>query len=136
MQLIKRRAFWISFCASTREVFLLPPADSSVVGVVGLVVHHQLVVHKVEAVTARLKGVLDHQLDGGRVKLGELVDVLAGVLAVGDAEAEVEVEGLEVAIPEEVALDHSEVRDRLRTDAELHRGANSLELQELKNKKI
>ena len=93
--------------------------------------HHQLVVHKVEAVAARLKGVLDHQLDGGRVKLGELVDVLAGVLAVGDAEAKVEVEGLEVAIPEEVALDHSEVRDRLRTDAELHRGSNSLELQEL-----
>ena len=71
--------------------------------------HHQLVVHKVEAVAARLERVLDHQLDGGRIELGELVDVLARVLAVGDAEAKVKVEGLEVPIPEEVSLDHPEV---------------------------
>ena len=87
----------------------LPSADASVVRVVCLVVHHQLVVHEVEAVAARLERVLDHQLDGGRIELGELVDVLARVLAVGDAEAEVKVKGLEVPIPEEVSLDHPEV---------------------------
>ena len=87
----------------------LPSADASVVCVVCLVVHHQLVVHEVEAVAARLERVLNHQLDGGRIELGELVDVLARVLAVGDAEAEVKVKGLEVPIPEEVSLDHPEV---------------------------
>ena len=87
----------------------LPSADASVVRVVCLVVHHQLVVHEVEAVAARLERVLNHQLDGGRIELGELVDVLARVLAVGDAEAEVKVKGLEVPIPEEVSLDHPEV---------------------------
>ena len=79
-------------------------ARGPVVSVVRLVVHDKLVVHEVEAVGACLEGVLDHQLDGGRVKLGELVDVLAGVLAVGDAETEVKVEGLEMAISEIVAL--------------------------------
>ena len=79
-------------------------ARGPVVSVVSFVMHHKLVVHEVEAVGARLEGVLDHQLDGGRVELGELVDVLAGVLAVGDAETEVEVEGLEMAVSEIAAL--------------------------------
>ena len=94
--------------------------------------HHQLVVHEVEAVAARLERVLDHQLDGGRIELGELVDVLARVLAVGDAEAEVKVKGLEVSIPEEVSLDHPEVWDRFRTNAELDGCTHRLKLQELK----
>ena len=79
-------------------------ARGPVVSVVCLIVHHQLVLHEVEAVRAGLEGVLDHQLDGGRVELGELVDVLAGVLAVGDAETEVKVKGLEMTVSEIVAL--------------------------------
>ncbi len=42
---------------------------------------------------------VDHLPDERRLQLREVVDVLAGVLAVGDAEAEVEVERLQVAIP-------------------------------------
>ena len=83
--------------------------DSPAVSIVGFVVHYQLVVDKVEAVGARLERILDH--DGNRllVEPGELVDVLAGVLAVGDAEPKVKVEGLEVLVPEKVSLYHAKI---------------------------
>lgn len=57
-------------------------------------------------------------------KLRELVDVLAGVAAVGDAEAEVEVEVLEQAPLEVVALDHAEAVDGSVAHRELHPGGN------------
>ena len=107
-------------------------SGGAVVRVVSLIVHHQLVVDEVETIRPRLERVLDHKLDCGSVKFGELVNVFARVLAVGDAEAEVKVEGLEVTVPEEVALYHPEVLDGLRADTELYGGAHGLKLQELK----
>ena len=53
------------------------PAHRPVVCVVGLVVHDKLVVDKVKAVGPRLERVLDHELPGGLVERGKLVDVLA-----------------------------------------------------------
>ena len=50
----------------------------------------------------------------------ELVDVLARVLRVGDAEAELEVEALQQLVAEEVPLDHPEVVHRLVAHCELH----------------
>ena len=52
----------------------------------------------------------------------ELVYVLAGVLRVGDAVAELEVERLEQLVAEEVSLDHPEVADWRRAYGELDAG--------------
>ena len=81
----------------------------SVVGVVRLVVHDEDVVHEVEAVGPGLEGELNHLVHELLLKAGELVNVLAGVAAAGDAEAKVKVECLQVSVPEEVALNHSKV---------------------------
>ena len=91
-------AFFSHFFVGRIWPYLLLSIRFSVVGIVRLVVHDQLVVDKVEAVGARLERILDH--DGNRllVEPGELVGVLAGVLAVGDAEPKVKVEGLEVLV--------------------------------------
>ena len=51
---------------------------------------------------------------------GELVDVFARVLGVGDAEAKLEVERLEQFVTEEMAFDHPEVVDGLRTNREFN----------------
>lgn len=53
---------------------------------------------------------------------GELVDVLACVLAAGHAEAELEIKALEQLIAEVVSLDHAEVVDRCVSHCELHSG--------------
>ena len=45
------------------------------------------------------EGFVDHLLDEAGLQLREVVDVLAGVLAVRDAESEVEVERFQMAIP-------------------------------------
>ena len=103
----------------------------SVVAVVGLVVHDKLIVDEVETVGFRGKGVHDHLLRRVRVDAGEVVDVLAGVLGVGHAEPEVKVERFEVAITEEVPLDHAEVFHGLVTHRELHRGTDGAQFQEL-----
>ena len=85
---------------------------ATVEGIVCLVVHDQLVVNKVEAVRPGLVRVLNHQVPGVLVHRGKLVDMLAGVLTAGDAEAEVKVEGLEVGVAEIMALDHTEILHR------------------------
>lgn len=51
---------------------------------------------------------------------GEVVDVLAGVLAAGDAEAKVEVKTFEELVAKVVPLNHAEVVDRLVSHCELH----------------
>lgn len=51
---------------------------------------------------------------------GEVIDVLAGVLAAGDAEAKVEVKAFEQLVAEVVPLDHAEVVDRFVSHCELH----------------
>lgn len=51
---------------------------------------------------------------------GEVVDVLAGVLAAGDAETKVEVKAFEQLVAEVVPLNHAEVVDRLVSHCELH----------------
>ncbi len=81
----------------------------AVVSVVSFVVHDQLVVDKVEAVGARLERILYHEGDGLLVEAGKLVDVLAAVLAVGDAEAKVKVEGFQMLVPKEVTLNHAKI---------------------------
>lgn len=50
----------------------------------------------------------------------ELVDVLAGILAAGDAEAKLKIETLEELLAEVVPLDHAEVVDGLVADGKLH----------------
>lgn len=52
-------------------------------------------------------------------KLRELVDMFTGVLAVRDAEAELEVEALEQLVAEVVPLDHAELVHRHGAHAEL-----------------
>ena len=51
---------------------------------------------------------------------GELVDVLARVLAAGHAEAKLEVKALKQLIAEVVSLDHAEVVDGCVANRELH----------------
>lgn len=51
---------------------------------------------------------------------GEVVDVFAGVLAAGDAEAKVEVKTFEELVAKVVPLNHAEVVDRLVSHCELH----------------
>lgn len=51
---------------------------------------------------------------------GEVVDVLAGVLAAGDAETKVEVKTFEELVAKVVPLNHAEVVDRLVSHCELH----------------
>lgn len=53
--------------------------------------------------------------------------MLACVAAVGNAEAEVEVEALEQLILKEVPLDHAEARHGAVADCELHPGTGSRE---------
>lgn len=83
--------------------------DGPVVGVVRLVVHDELFVHEVETVRPRLVRVLDHELRHLLVQSRELVDMLAGVLAVWDTETKVEVESLQVGVAKEMPLDHTKV---------------------------
>ena len=61
-------------------------------------------------------------LTQGLRQLGELVDVFAGVAAVGDAEAEVKVKALEQVFSEVVPLDHAEVVQGSVSHRELHAG--------------
>ncbi len=123
-----------------------------VVAVVRLVVHDELAVDEVEAVGPGGEGLGHHLPHGGGLQLGKVVDVLARVLAVGDAEAKVEVESLQVAVPEsklnfcffqkrgkitvqvileKVPLDHPEVLDRLVSHRKLHGRPDGAELEEL-----
>jgi len=107
-------------------VFLWPPT----VGIVCLVVHHQLVVHKVEAVRLRLIRVQDHLAHHFLGQCGELVDVLACVLAAGHAEAKLEIKALEQLVAEVVSLNHTKVVDGCVTHCKLHCGSNLPQLQE------
>ena len=59
-------------------------------------------------------------LTQGLRQLGELVNVFAGVAAVGDAEAEVEVKALEQVFAEVVPLDHAEVVQGSTSHRELY----------------
>lgn len=89
-----------------------------VVRVFCLVVHDQLVVHKVEAITAGLEGVLN---DGSLplwAKQWHVVNRLPAVRGVRDAKSEGEVERLHQHVAEVVALDHAEVGNWLRADTE------------------
>ena len=104
----------------------------SIVRVVCLVVHHQLVVHKVEAVGASLEGVPHHLIDCVLGQLRKLVNVLAAVQTIRNAEPKIKVECFEMLIPEEVTLDHPELGHWLPPDPELHSGANCSEFQKLK----
>ena len=51
---------------------------------------------------------------------GELVDVLACVLAAGHAEAKLEIKALEQLVAEVVSLNHTKVVDGCVTDCKLH----------------
>jgi hypothetical protein len=51
------------------------------------------------------------------VTTNSIVDLLARIVAVRNAESEVEVERLEQLLPEVVALNHPELADRIRADA-------------------
>lgn len=57
-----------------------------------------------------------HKLTEILRQLWKLVDVLARVLAVRYAEAELEVEAFEQAVAKEVSLNHAKIVHRLRTD--------------------
>lgn len=92
--------------------------------------HHQPVIHEVEAVGLCLIRVTDHLVDQLLGEGREVVDVLAGVLAAGDAEAKVEVEAFEQLVAEVVPLNHAEVVDRLVSHCELHRGSHLPQAEE------
>ena len=70
------------------------------VAVVGLVVHDELVVDKVETVGSGRERLVDHLLDHILVQLGKVVNVLAGVFAIWHAESEIEIERFQVLVPE------------------------------------
>lgn len=63
--------------------------------------------------------ILLHVLTDLLWKWWELVDMLAGVLTAGDAEAELKVEALQQLISEVMPLNHAEVIDRNVTHCEL-----------------
>ena len=103
----------------------------TIVRVVRLVVHHKLLVYKVEAVRARLERVLHHLIDRLLGQPGKLVNMLTAVQTVRDAKAKVKVECFEMLISKKVSLDHPEVGDRLPSDFKLYGGANRSEFQKL-----
>lgn len=88
---------------------LRPLLLAPIIGIVGLVVHYQLVVDEVKAVRTGLIGIFNHQTNDILRKLGKLIDVLASVPAARDAEAEIKVKIFQQAFPEVVPLDHPEV---------------------------
>lgn len=102
----------------------LPPLRPAIVRVVCLVVHHQLIVHKVEAVRLRLIRVQDHLSDDVFRQRWELIDVFTGVLAAGHAEAKLKVKTLEQLLSEIVPLNHPEILYRSVSDCELNSGSN------------
>ena len=65
---------------------------------------------------------IDSQLTEVLWKLGELVDVLACIAAVGNAESEVKVKVLEEAPLEIMPLDHTEAVNRTVPDCKLNAG--------------
>lgn len=101
-----------------------PSLRPAAVRVVCLVVHHQLIVHKVEAVRLRLIRVQDHLSDDVLRQRWEFVDVFTGVLAAGHAKAKLKVKTLEQRLSEIMSLDHPEVFYRHVSDRELHGGSN------------
>lgn len=142
------------------EAFLRPSA----VGIICLVVHHQLVVHKVEAVRLCLVRVQDHLTHWERERdstqrsktsnpskhgagvfvssasecvtlthflgqRGELINVLARVLAAGHAEAKLKVKTLEQLLSEIVPLNHPEILYRSVSDCELNTGRKNIHRQ-------
>ena len=112
-------------------LFQLNP-NVSIISIIRFVVHYKFVIHEVEAVRAGLEGVLHHVLDGVLVKTGELVDVLAAVDAVRDAEAKVKVESFQVLITEKVSFNHSEFVYGLASNLEFYCSTNSSKFQKLK----
>lgn len=107
-------------------VFLWSPT----VGIVCLVMHHQLVVHKVEAVGLRLIRVQDHLTHDFLRQRRELVYVLTRVLAAGHAEAKLEIKALQKLIAKVVPFYHAEVVDGCVAYCEFHCGSNLSQLQE------
>ena len=65
---------------------------------------------------------IDSQLTEVLWKLGELVDVLACIAAIGNAESEVKVKVLEEAPLEIMPLDHTEAVNRTVPDCKLNTG--------------
>ena len=106
----------------------------TIVRVVRLIVHHKFIIYKVEAVWARLEGVLHHHIDCLLGQLGELVNVLAAVQTVRDAETKVKIKCFEMLISEKVSLDHPELVEGLHSDFELYCGTNRSKFQKLKKK--
>ena len=111
-------------------------SDSSIVSIISFVMHNQLVIHKIKAVRASFKRILYHKVDGSLIKFWKLVDMLAGVFAVGYAESEVKVKGFQMLVPEKVALNHSKILDWSSTNTKFDSCPNGSELQELKMNSI
>ena len=59
--------------------------------------------------------------------------MLTAVHTVWNTKAKVEVESLEMSIPKEMPLDHSELVDGLPAHLELHRGPHGPQLEELED---
>lgn len=91
--------------------------------------HDEFAIDKVKRIAPGGKRFGNHLSDSFGIQFGKVVDVLTSVLTVGNAESEVEVEGLEVAIPEKVSLDHPEVLDRFVSHGEFDGGADCAEFQ-------
>ena len=109
-------------------MFVLVVANTGLVipveGVVSLVVHHERVVHEVEAVRPRLEGVRHHLLGQPLVYARELIDVLTGVHAVRNAEPKVEIKCFQVLLTEKVSFNHSKILQRFVANFQLDRSAH------------
>ena len=92
--------------------------------------HDEFVFDEIKGIGFRFEGIFGHFSDEFFAQTRELVNVLASVLRVGDAEPELKVERLQQLIAKEVALDHAEAVDGTIAHRELHGSADGLQSDE------
>ena len=106
-------------------------SNMSIVRVVSFVVHHKFVVHEVEAVGASLKRIVYHQIYCDLVQPRKLVDVLAAIYTVRNAESKVKIKRFKVLVTEKMSFNHSKFVDRFTPNLEFYRSTNCPKFQKL-----
>lgn len=97
-------------------------STSTVIRVISFVVQDKFIIDEIKRIRPCLERVRNHLVDEIGWQRRKLVDVLASVLRVGNAVAEVEVERFQQVVFEIVALNHSEILHVFAANLELHAG--------------
>ena len=104
----------------------------SIVRVVSFVVHHKFVVHKIEAVGASLERIVYHQIYCDLVQPRKLVDVLAAIYTVRNAESKVKIKRFKMLVTEKMSFNHPKFVHRFTPNLKFYRSTNCSKIQKLK----